>query len=302
MSLVHSKQEGGVRPMRTSWRIGLFSTGMLLVGAVALLAYLNSSSGHVSDQTDHQPNQVPSCGGRNSLSEIDDLGAPERIRTEADAKAYMDAVWFKSDTKSDLAIALARAEYAAVHDQQKLIPESRIVKTFNAQMDEEQMPGWTHVSVEELHYLRLAWACAGYYQSVGRLPDGSLAPACRPVEAIRLYQQLVALGGVQVYVRDAVRQHHFPWNTLKELHLWHPAVWTPPPGLLQEMATPGHHVWAPPPGVRLQPTPEDVRMAKYSACLSRYMDNHPEATGPAAKAQTKKFYTELGIPLDTEVK
>ena len=87
--------------------------------------------------------------------QIDEFGA--RILTEANAKAYVEALvkrWLPNETNPHLAECedrLARAEYAAVRNPDKLIPEVRIAETFNRLLDEWELPSWPHVTIPELH-------------------------------------------------------------------------------------------------------------------------------------------------------
>jgi hypothetical protein len=112
---------------------------------------------------------------------------------------------------------LARAEYAAVRDPSKLIPESRVVKTFNKLMDEWQMPSWTRISVSELHAFRFTSATAMYPRSVARLPDQTIAPSCRPTEAVLLIFLLDNNAPMLPEIREQVRNSRFPWSLLKQM-------------------------------------------------------------------------------------
>ncbi len=157
------------------------------------------------------------------VRQIDALGVPDHIRTEADARTYVEALmkrWWGDETNPHLAEfeeRLARAEYAAVRDPKKLIPESQVAKTFNRLMDEWGMPPWTHISVPELHASRISYASAIYPRSIARLPDESIAPGCRPTEAVLLLHLLDSNGGIPPQIRQQVRETRFPWSILKQL-------------------------------------------------------------------------------------
>ena len=88
--------------------------------------------------------------------QIDEFGA--RIRTEANAKAYVQALvkrWLPNEADdprlAEFEDRLARAEYAAVRSPDKLIPEARVAETFNRLLDEWELPSWPHVTIPELH-------------------------------------------------------------------------------------------------------------------------------------------------------
>jgi hypothetical protein len=81
---------------------------------------------------------------------IDELGA--HVQKEGDAKAYVEALvkrWGPQEAGPHLPEfegRLARAEYLAVRNPDKLIRESQVATTFNRLMDEWRMPEWTSIS------------------------------------------------------------------------------------------------------------------------------------------------------------
>src|SRR6266853_3591275 len=253
--------------MRHPWRIifpflGLFLVGVIGVAAVPYLHHLV------------YPDSLPRSALKGSigyaatpdLRQIDELGDPSHIQTEADARAYIEALvkrWGPRETTyPDLTDRLARAEYAAARNPERLIPESQIAETFNRLMDEWEMPSWTRISVPELHAFRIRYALTVYPRSVARLPDESIAPSCRPTEALFLLHMLDSNEGIASYIRDSVRESHFPWNVLKRLKLWHPAAIP----ILQ----PGLH---PAP-----PSPDASKVLEYETLRRRYFASHPDAT------------------------
>jgi hypothetical protein len=173
--------------MRNPWRLVGLSLGFLLiVGVICAVAlpYLI----HLI-----YPDSLPRTALTEAIGyavpedrQVDELGAPDHIRTEADARAYVEALvkrWDPRETNPHLAEfeeRLAQAEYVAVRDPKKLIPESKVAKTFNQLMDEWEMPSWTRVPMAELHAFRTTYASAVYPRSVARLADRSIAPGCRP--------------------------------------------------------------------------------------------------------------------------
>jgi hypothetical protein len=202
------------------------------------------------------------------IGRIDELGAADHIHSEADARAYVDALieqWGRNEKElpgaAQLVDRLARAEYAAIREPQKRIPESLVAKTFNGLMNEWQMPSWTRISVEELHAFRIVESSL-YSRSVARLPDGSIAPDCRPTEALLLLDQLNFNGGVQPWVRERVRARHFPWNLLKRFE------WRRP--IQQRPSQPVEYHLAP-----LPANPLSRQMDKYDAAKRNYFASFP---------------------------
>ena len=178
---------------------GLAVAGLVIVvGAVAvfLLPYLH----HRAYPDTLVPRNRTETRGYASLEDarIDDLGSADRIRSEADALAYIQALRPQmltplSNFDED---RLARAEYAAIRDPQKRIPESLVVNRFNALVDELSAPASSHVTVEELHVFRAVFFCLRYPRAAAPLPDGSLPRDFRPAEAFYLLDQLTLNGGV----------------------------------------------------------------------------------------------------------
>jgi hypothetical protein len=276
--------------MRIHWRIISLLVGFSLIGVVLLAVPYFSHLLHPSGPSQEHMVGAPPCRAVDYAispkeQQIDELGVPEHIRTEADARAYVEAlvkIWDPGETNPHLAEfedQLARAEFAAVRDPQKLIPESQIVKTFNHLMDEWQMPGWAHISVPELHAFRVPYACGLYPRSVARLPDGTIAPSTRPTEALFLLHMLDSNGGIAPYLRDYIRQTRFPWNALKRFKLWHPV---PIPTRL-------------PPGLyaRSLSEPEDFQLTKYDQLRRCYFDRHPDAA--SFEHIVNELFSQLGI-------
>ena len=286
---------GGIFPMRIRWRIILLCLGLLLVGiigvavAVPYLHHLKHPAGLSQDDLTraltHAPPKTPSAYLEPDRR-LDELGRSDHIRTEADAKAYVGAFWERWDPKetnphlAEFEERLARAEYAAVRNPHKLIPESRVVKTFNKLMDEWQMPSWTRISVPELHVFRFNPATALYPQSVARLPDQSIAPSCRPTEAVLLIF-LLGYGGGNVATLPEIREQlrirnsHFPWSFLRQVK--------------ELFSTPDIPSVAFPPST---PPERERREAQYMACRDKYFASHPISFD----AVVNEVFAQLGIP------
>jgi hypothetical protein len=284
-------------PMRIRWRIICPSLGLLLIGMIGMAAvpYWNHYWNHLmypdalsrDDMTralTHTPRQAIGYAVFPVDRQNDELGAPDHIRTEADARAYIEALvkrWGPDETKyshlTELKGRLAQAEYSAVRDPERLISESQVAKTFNRLMDEWEMPGWTRISVPELHAFRIQYASVIYPRSVARLPDGSIAPGCRPTEALLLFDFLNFNGGVPPRIREQVRESRFPWSLLKRLKWSRP---TPEPPVEYG-------------GPHPEPlTPESRQRGKYWTCRSRYFASHPEIT---FEGEVSDLFSQLGI-------
>jgi hypothetical protein len=258
------------------------SLGLLLLCIVVLVAvpYLN----HLV-----YPDSLPRSAVRRAIGyaiipedrQVDELGAPDHIRTEADARAYVIALvkrWDPRKTNPHLAEfeeRLAQAEYAAVRDPTKLIPESQVAKTFNRLMDEWRMPAWTRVSVPELHAFRITYASSVYPRSVARLADGSIAFGCRPTEALLLLHMLDFIGGVPPEIREKVRESPFPWSLLKRLRWSRPAM---------EPVEYGLH---PAPL-----NPDSRQRHEYITCRNVYFASHPAIS---FESEVGDIFSQLGI-------
>ena len=134
------------------------------------------------------------------------------IHSEADAQAFVDAVaehftgsLLQSWMTRRVRRRVARAEYAAVSDPSRLIPEQRVAEVWNAYVRELDAPEETLVSVAELHNLRDAtytmnksmWKKEQFPQSLWTVPDvyavdaqGKVAGGCRAIEALRILHDM----------------------------------------------------------------------------------------------------------------
>ena len=274
--------------MRIRWRIIFLFLGLFLVGVIGLAAvpYLN----HLI-----YPDSLPRSAVRRAIGyavipqdrqavipldrQIDALGVPDHIRTEADARAYVEALvkrWWGNETNPSLAEfeeRLTQAEYAAVRDPKKLIPESQVAKVFNGLMNEWQMPRWTRISVADLHAFRTVYAQAIYPRSIARLPDESIAPSCRPTEALFLLNTLDMRGSVPPEIRKIARDNSFPWSFLRLLK-W--SAWSSPPTETSVQ----------------NPVESDHKYTEYLTCRRKYFSNHQVTF----ENVVNHLFAELGIP------
>jgi len=146
------------------------------------------------------------------------------IQTPADARRFVDflADLFAKDTpsgwtRSSVRNQVAEAEFAAVSDAQRAIPEARLAEAWNGFVDTIQAPDDQKVTAAELHNLRDAffttsrigwdrgsrniWAVPSIYATVS---DGWLAPGCRAVESIRVLWDLANMPDNVKAARDRV--------------------------------------------------------------------------------------------------
>jgi hypothetical protein len=270
--------------MRAPWRLAGLSLGFLLIAGVICTVVLPSVIHLI------YPDSLPTSAQKREIRyaaipedrQIDELGAPEQIRTEADARAYVEALvkrWDPNETNPHLPEfkeQLTQAEYAAVRNPERRIPESQVAKTFNRLMDEWQMPGWTRISVPELHAFRIIYASGVYPRSVARLPDRSIAPGCRPTEALFLLDMLNFSGGVPPQIRDQVRANRWPLSLLKRLEWSRPTERRVEEGLRAETT----------------PTPDGLQRHKYWTLQRNYFANHPTIR---FESEVQELFSQLGI-------
>jgi hypothetical protein len=140
---------------------------------------------------------------------INDLAG--NIHSETDALALVDKIadvfasslppaWLTRDIRQRIALA----EYQAVSDPSRLIPEQRVADVWNSYVREISASDEALVTAAEIHNMRDAflaasqlswsrstihavWTVPNIY-AVG--PDGKVADGCRPVETLRLFYDL----------------------------------------------------------------------------------------------------------------
>jgi hypothetical protein len=136
-----------------------------------------------------------------------------KIHSEADARNFVDAIaerlsgnQHQSWTTLVIRHRVAHAEYEAVSDSSRLIPEQRIVDVWNEYVREIDAPEETLVTVAEVHNLRdatytmskLMWEKHRFWESLWTMPgiyavdaDGRVANGCRAIEALKLLHDMV---------------------------------------------------------------------------------------------------------------
>jgi len=164
---------------------------------------------------------------RQAAIHLNDLAA--NIRTEADARAFVDAVAEELTGQSHLPWTtksirhrVAHAEFEAVSDPAHLIPEQRIVDVWNEYVREINAPEESLVTPAEIHNLRDAMVVGHrriwqrtQFQSIWIAPgiyavkaDGTMAEGCRAVEALKIFHDLFSqpllLQGTRQRVKEGV--------------------------------------------------------------------------------------------------
>jgi hypothetical protein len=172
---------------------------------------------------------------RQAAIEINDL--PGRIHSEADALAFVDKLAdFFTDILPPAWVTrgirqrIARAEYEAVSDPSRLVPEQRIADVWNKYVREIGASEEALVTVAEIHNLRdadlsisqlwwsrmsnqIIWTMPNVY-AVG--PDGKVADGCRAVETLRVLYDLDMLFDNLRGARDRVRKGTLASDELKK--------------------------------------------------------------------------------------
>jgi hypothetical protein len=161
---------------------------------------------------------------RQAASQINDLAG--RIHSEDDAVAYVDKIAeFFADTLPAIWVTrsvrqrIAQAEFEAVSNPSRLIPELRVAEVWNQYVREIGASEEALVTAAEIHNLRDAdfaisqlwwsrtnltiWTMPNVY-AVG--PDGKVAEGCRAVETLRVLYELDKLFDNLRGARGRVRQ------------------------------------------------------------------------------------------------
>jgi hypothetical protein len=156
--------------------------------------------------------------------QVDALGAESNIHSIQDVDTYINALIqnYKKELSERFGVIdadlyrfgpiesrIAAAEYAAIGDHSKRIPEKFVVSAFNGLMDEWNTPSWARISLRELHAYREQLALTRYPASVARDDEGNLSDSCRPVEAVLLLYRLERSGGVSPGLRHLVESGNF---------------------------------------------------------------------------------------------
>jgi hypothetical protein len=199
--------------------------GVQRVIAIALVAaaQLVASAGMES-----QPYKTPPVTPADR--QVDTLGAESNIHSIQDVDTYINALIqnYKTELSQRFGVMdadlyrfgpiesrIAAAEYAAVGDHSKRIPEKFVASAFNGLMDEWNTPPWTRISIEELHAYRTQLAIIRYPASVARDDEGNLSDSCRPVEAVLLLYRLERNRGISPGLRELVKSGKFNYSAAR---------------------------------------------------------------------------------------
>lgn len=159
---------------------------------------------------------------RDEAIRLNDLAG--HLKTESDAENLVDSIakMFADELPPPWAtrdVRLARAEYAAVTNFAKQIPEERVASIWNQYARAIGTSNEMIVTVPEIHSLRdlhyasanLIWA-NGWNQSISTIPnvytvgpDGKIANGCRPLEALQVFHDLDNQSGI-------CGQHESSWK------------------------------------------------------------------------------------------
>ncbi|HEV2577249.1 MAG TPA: hypothetical protein VGU25_08560 [Acidobacteriaceae bacterium] len=160
------------------------------------------------------------------------------IHTIADARRFIDAIvdLFADElpptwATESLRARLAQGEYLAVTDPQKRISEEHLAQTWNAYISTIHAPDDSHVSVAEMHNLRDGlfftarvnwnrgflnfWSLPSIFATQ---PDGTLAPACRVVESLRILWDLADIPDNLQAARERVAKGVLTSDIFKQAH------------------------------------------------------------------------------------
>lgn len=170
---------------------------------------------------------------------INDLAG--NIHSEADARAFVDAVAEEltghrhmSWTTRSIRRRVAHAEYEAVSDPSRQIPERRIVDIWNEYVREIDAPEEALVTVAELHNLRDSmYLGASQYtwkrelgQSIWTMPniyaldaDGKIASGCRALEALKIIHDMHDMFQDVRFARQRVQKGVLPSEAFQQRQL-----------------------------------------------------------------------------------
>lgn len=170
---------------------------------------------------------------------INDLAGD--IHSEADARAFVDAVAEEltghrhmSWTTRSIRHRVAHAEYEAVSDPSRQIPEQRIVDIWNEYVREIDAPEEALVTIAELHNLRDSmYLGASQYtwkrelgQSIWTMPniyaldaDGKIASGCRALEALKIIHDMHDMFQNVRFARERVQKGVLPSEAFQQRQL-----------------------------------------------------------------------------------
>ncbi len=172
---------------------------------------------------------------RQAVVQLNELAG--RIHSEADALAFVEGIadifagylppaWAGPSIRQ----RVAHAEYEAISDPSRLIPEQRIADVWNEYVREIGAPEEAVVNAAEIHSMRDAdyaigqamwtrgmneaiWTMPNIYATG---PDGKISDACRAIEALRVIHDLDVMFDNLRGARDRLRKGIVASDEIKE--------------------------------------------------------------------------------------
>jgi len=200
---------------------------MIVLWLILALAFTDpqQSTPTPDEQATMQRAQLEHERHRQAAIQLNELAG--RIHSEADALAFVEgiadifagslpAAWAGPSIRQ----RVAHAEYEAISDPSRLIPEQRIADVWNEYVREIGAPEEAVVNAAEIHSMRDAdyaigqamWT-RGMNESIWTMPniyatgpDGKIAHGCRAIEALRVIHDLDVMFDNLRGARDRLRK------------------------------------------------------------------------------------------------
>ena len=210
---------------------------MIVLWLILALAFTDpqQSTPTPDEQATMQRAQLEHERHRQAAIQLNELAG--RIHSEADALAFVEgiadiladslpAAWARPSIRQ----RVAHAEYEAISDPSRLIPEQRIADVWNEYVREIGAPEEAVVNAAEIHSMRDAdyaigqamWT-RGMNESIWTMPniyatgpDGKIAHGCRAIEALRVIHDLDRMFDNLRGARDRLRKGIVASDEIKE--------------------------------------------------------------------------------------
>ena len=210
---------------------------MIVLWLILALAFTDpqQSTPTPDEQATMQRAQLEHERHRQAVVQLNELAG--RIHSEADALAFVEGI---ADIFADSLPAawagpsirqrVAHAEYEAISDPLRLIPEQRIADVWNEYVREIGAPEEAVVNAAEIHSMRdadyaigQAWWTRGMNESIWTMPnfyatgpDGKISDGCRAIEALRVIYDLDRTFDNLRGARDRLRKGIVASDEIKE--------------------------------------------------------------------------------------
>ncbi len=203
---------------------------LLLLAPIAPLGFLLSR--HLKAMASKPPKPVDARGEALRLNQL-----ATSIQTTADARLFVDFVadifaenllpaWGTGSMRQ----RVAEAEFAAVSDRQKLIPEQRLARAWNGYVQAIHAPQENEATAAEVHNLRDAFlSSANYFWQTGNRtlwtapgiyaagPDGIDPGGCRAIESVRILWDLANMPANLQAARSRVHEEQLVSDQVRRL-------------------------------------------------------------------------------------